>query len=178
MWSLAYTRYAAAIRNTVQASLRQFCDWLRKPRWLPLDVVGSRLVFAEKSFSIRHPINLVARVDRAYLNGSDLVLLELKTRSVNRIFESDIIELSAQRLAVQLGSRYRVHDYGFVVLLNPETHAKAAHKVALHPEEEVIAIASRRRSILGGGVEPRGPAKAACCGRCEYRAECNASMLP
>jgi hypothetical protein len=132
----------------------------------------SRLVFAERSFSIKRPINLAARVDRVYDDGSALVLLELKTRLGTQIFASDIIELSAQRLTIQLGTNYRVHEYGFILLLNPVTHRKTIHKVSLYAEDEVIAIARRRRLILADVIEPSGPPDVACCRCCEYRTEC------
>lgn len=50
-----------------------------------------KIIFAEKTFSIDEPIQLTARIDRAYGDGSTLTLLELKSRPSNQVFLSDVI---------------------------------------------------------------------------------------
>ncbi|WP_395401092.1 hypothetical protein ACHMW6_25715 [Pseudoduganella sp. UC29_106] len=118
-----------AIGNAFRSFLRRIYNWCRKPHWLLFEMADSRLIFAEKTFSIRHPIDLVARIDRAYGDGNALALVELKTRRVNQIFESDVIELSAQRVAIQFGTQFRVRQQGYILLQNLVTRRTIAHKV-------------------------------------------------
>jgi hypothetical protein len=68
-------------------------------RWLPDDLHGAELAFAEKKF-VSMRLGLVARLDRAYRGADDVLhLVELKTRDHDRAYTSDVIELSVQRLA-------------------------------------------------------------------------------
>ena len=60
-------------------------SWLRSPRdrpdegWLPREIADGELAFAERRFESKR-LGLVARLDRAYRQGGELHLVELKTR--------------------------------------------------------------------------------------------------
>ncbi len=91
----------------IALALSAFFAWLllwwrrRWSAWLPRELRHAELAYAEKLFRATGPIVLTAKVDRAYrLEGGVLVLLELKTRGFNRPYRSDVIELSAQRVAI------------------------------------------------------------------------------
>src|SRR5574338_1313199 len=77
---------------------------------LPSELRTARMIFAERLFRSTGPVlSITARIDRAYRNAAgELVLLELKTRRVSRVYPSDIIELSAQRVAVMAQTRQPV----------------------------------------------------------------------
>ena len=130
--------------------------WIRRIRihtdrsWLPPDLQDAALVYVERLFKATQPIPLVARLDRGYrrLNGV-IVLVELKTRRVNRAFFSDVIELSAQRVAIEGQTAERVDDYGYVLIQQPGRQRRAALRVKLLMTEDVIALAKRREVILG-----------------------------
>ena len=138
------------------------------------DLTGDYLAFAEKKFTISRPVRLTVRVDRAYDNGNSLVLLELKTRTNHKIYPADIIELSAQRLAVRYSVQREVADYGYVMLVHPFLRKQSLHRVGLAPERTIVALARRWQQLLAGLVEPFWPQDPAKCKRCEYRAECEA----
>lgn len=77
----------------------------------PDELAGARLLYMEKQFRIRKPISLIARIDRAYRAADGaIVLVELKTRWKNRAYATDVIQLSAQRMALEVrrgsGSRH------------------------------------------------------------------------
>jgi hypothetical protein len=80
--------------------------WLRAKQaepdesWLPREIAGGQLAFAEKRFESRRH-GLVARLDRAYRAGGELHLVELKTRAYFAAHASDAIELSVQRLVLE-----------------------------------------------------------------------------
>lgn len=140
---------------------------------LSCDLAGSRLVFAEQSFAIRRPFKLAVRVDRVYDNGESLLLVELKTRLTQRIYWADIIELSAQRIALRQSSARDVAGHAYVLLVHPLLRRQNLYKVELIPEQAIVSIASRRRLLLAGVVAPNRTTDSARCVRCEYRTECH-----
>jgi len=158
------------------AAVRRCRLWFDKMRWLPASLASSRLVYAEKTFSISQPIRLTVRVDRAYHDGTALILAEFKTRFTDGIYHSDIIELSAQRVAVQHMTGVPVHDFAFVLLHHPLTQRRGSRKVYLLNEHEVLGIANRRKQLITGAIEPRPASRAKSCYRCEYRTECETGM--
>ena len=79
---------------------------------LPRELRKARLLFAERLFTATGQVTISARVDRAYRVASGaIVLLELKTRDIDRLYWSDVIELSAQRAAVELQTGEMVADH-------------------------------------------------------------------
>jgi len=67
----------------------------------PKALRDAKLVYMEKLFRVQTPIRLVARLDRAYRTpDGQVVLVELKTRWIHKAYLADVIQLSAQRLAV------------------------------------------------------------------------------
>lgn len=99
----------------------------RDSAWLPSELKGARLIYAEQSFTISHPLELVARVDRGYVIDGKVHLVELKTRVIHRAYRSDIIELSAQRLAIEQSTGYPVSDTGYVVIQNAKGRERTIH---------------------------------------------------
>jgi len=73
---------------------------------------------------------IVAKCDRGYRTKKGvIVLVELKTRHVNRTCLSDIIELSAQRFAMQMQTGEDVAEYGHVLVQHPRSRAKFLRRV-------------------------------------------------
>ncbi len=96
----------------------------------------------ERLFRISTPVGLVAKLDRAYRMPSGLlVLVELKTRWINQPFLSDVIQLSAQRMAVMGQTGQAVASYGYVMVKAPTGRAfPIAHRVQLMTDEEIVAL--------------------------------------
>lgn len=136
------------------------------------ELAQSKLLFAEQTFVIRRPFKLAVRVDRVYDNGASLILVELKTRSRRAAFETDVIELSAQRVAVMHSTKRNVSEHGYVLVLHPFSRKQSLLRVPLLPEHSVVALANRRKHLLAGLVEPGRPTEHAKCQRCEYRIDC------
>lgn len=81
--------------------------------WLPSELRDAKLVYAERVFRTGGATPIVAKLDRGYRNAKGVILLvELKTRHSNRHYLSDVIELSAQRLAVQMQTGEPVAEHG------------------------------------------------------------------
>jgi CRISPR/Cas system-associated exonuclease Cas4 (RecB family) len=138
----------------------------------PSDLKDAELVYLEKRFDVSEPVWLSTRLDRAYRMPSGLiVLLELKTRNVNRAFPSDVIQLSAQRLALERKTRQVVARHGYVVAQMPDG-AREAHRVRLVSGQAVVALVRRREAILAGRISPRPAASVGVCRTCAYRSIC------
>lgn len=141
--------------------------------WLPRDLQHAELVYGEKMFRATQPFPLVAKVDRGYRTMAGvIVLVELKTRGVNRPYFSDIIELSAQRVAVQSQTGESVALYGYVLIQRGRRGRKVAHRVSLLPMEDVVALAHRRKAILLGHASPQIAANQELCNQCAFQQDC------
>ena len=124
----------------------------------PAALRDAELVYMERLFRVSTPVGLVAKLDRAYRMPSGLlVLVEFKTRWSNQPFLSDVIQLSAQRMAVMGQTGQSVASYGYVMVKAPAPRAlPTAHRVKLMTDEQVVALVRRREDVLAGRVLPRG----------------------
>jgi hypothetical protein len=142
----------------------------------PRELREARLLYAEQLFTATGKPSISARVDRAYrLRSGAVVLLELKTRVIDRSYLSDLIELSAQRAAVALQTGETVADHAYVAVRRPGSAAPRFHRVRLMPIAEVRALAVRRETILLGGLAPSFAGSAEICRRCAFASGCEKS---
>ncbi|MES2356566.1 MAG: hypothetical protein V4568_19635 [Pseudomonadota bacterium] len=144
--------------------------------WLPSELRSAKLVFAERTFRTWKPFPLVARIDRGYLLNGKIVLTELKTRNITQAYLSDIVELSAQKLAMEQETNFRVSETAYVLTENPNTLRRHAHKVHLLSSASLIAMATRRQGIMKGEIEPCFAKSKGLCGQCVYRDQCRPEL--
>src|SRR5438067_274578 len=83
-------------------------------RWRPRALRNVQLVHAERAFGSTE-LRIVARLDRAYQDRGVITLVEFKTRAIARAYHSDVIELSAQRIALEDETGQVVADIAYVV---------------------------------------------------------------
>lgn len=141
----------------------------------PRALVRAELVYLEQIFRIREPFQLVAKVDRAYrLPRGTLVLVELKARRQNRLYLSDIIQLSAQRLAIEGQTGEVIEPFAFVSIPRPGRFGGfQSHRVRLLNAEVLVQIHARRREILAGFEMPSYASSKRACQGCGLRSECD-----
>ncbi len=132
---------------------------------------GKPLMFSEQFFRSRRT-RIVAKIDRGYLADGSIQLLEFKTRRRHAVYPADIIELSAQRIAVQDDDGRRVTDHGYVLTEREQDGSRQLHRVTLLPEDVLIRLRDRRAMILSGRVQSREAAAPGLCRDCAYRVEC------
>ena len=143
------------------------------PVTLPRELRDARLLYVEQLFTAAGQLSISARVDRAYrLRSGAVVLLELKTRAIDRPYLSDVIELSAQRAAVALQTGEPVADHAYVAVRRPGSAAPRIHRVRLMSILEVKALAARRETILLGRLPPSYAGAAEICRRCAFASGC------
>lgn len=140
---------------------------------LPRELREARLLYAEQLFTAAGQPSISARVDRAYrLPSGAVVLLELKTRAIDRPYLSDLIELSAQRAAVVLQTGETVADHAYVAVRRPGSAVPRFHRVRLMPIAEVKGLAVRRETILVGRLAPSYAGSVEICRRCPFASGC------
>jgi hypothetical protein len=116
-------------------------------------------------------------VDRAYRDRNGLItLVELKTRQANRFHLSDVIELSAQRVALAGQTGEPVARLGWVVV--ESSAGRKAHRVTLMSPQAVWDLASRRDALLAGTETPSYAAARGLCASCAHRRRCHSGAEP
>lgn len=139
----------------------------------PRELANAELVYMEKLFRIAEPIRLVAKVDRVYrLPGGSLVLVELKTRRQDRPYLTDIIQLSAQRVAIEVQTGEAVKPYAFVSILGRNRKMRS-HQVRLLDAAEVVDVYRRRKAIRTGRTSPAYASTESACRGCTLRSRCD-----
>jgi hypothetical protein len=149
--------------------------WPRPPEdELPPELRGTRLVYAERLFRSFGPISITAKVDRAYRDAKGaLVLVELKTRTVHRAYRSDVIELSAQRVALMAQMGESVADHAYVLTERPDGLRTGCHRVRLMEPVDLNALVARREKLLAGKVEPQPTCAPGMCQKCAFVRPCD-----
>ena len=144
----------------------------------PPELRAAELTYREALFRTERPFPLVAKLDRAYrLRSGVLVLVELKTRKVDRPYASDVIQLSAQKLAIEGRTGERVAPYAFVSVLRPTGwRSLRHHRVALLTAEEVEALRRRREAIVVGRASAQYARSREACAECAFRARCDQGL--
>jgi len=141
----------------------------------PAALRDAELVYMERLFRVSTPVGLMAKLDRAYRMPSGvIVLVEFKTRWINQPRLSDVIQLSAQRVAVIGQTRQAVASYAYVMVKAPTKRAvPIAHRVQLMSDEQVVALVRRRDDILAGRVLPCRSQSRKTCLSCAFRRQCD-----
>lgn len=143
---------------------------------LPLELRRAELVYAEQAFQTDDKPRLRARVDRAYRKSNGAyVLVELKTRSRKVAFQSDVIELSVQRVALAVQMNVPVELYGYVLIQQIDGRTLGVVRVPLLGEQSVYQLAEWRQQIVEGEGVPRVNGFPHLCKTCSYRAACPAA---
>jgi CRISPR-associated exonuclease Cas4 len=154
--------------------------WTRRRRrqrdadtWLPRDLKTAKLAYAERLFRSNGPVRISARVDRAYRDGAGRVtLVELKTRGRDAVYPSDVIELSAQRVALMAATGETVRAHAYVLVQGPNGQGGRSHRVDLLTEAQIRALAERRQALLSGELQARRTRIQGLCDCCAFVKPC------
>jgi CRISPR-associated exonuclease Cas4 len=147
-------------------------EWRQRPAALR----DAQLLSVEAEYRSKGARPIVARVDRAYRLPSGLVtLLELKTRSTAVVLPSDVIQLSAQRIALEDELGLQVSDEAFVLIPARAPAPLAVRSVQLMSRVAIDALVERRWRLMDGLEVPRWPECGHVCRRCGQSAACRAA---
>ncbi len=141
---------------------------------LPPELRRTRLVYAERLLWSTGALPITAKVDRVYRNAAGaLVLVELKARAANLAYWSDVIELSAQRVALMAQTGEVVADHGYVLTERQDGFRVGWHWVKLMTHADVIGLATRRQELLARKVNPQPICLPGMCRKCAFVHRCN-----
>ena len=141
---------------------------------MPRALWGAELAWAEQTFRSRRR-RLVARVDRAYRHGGQVVLVELKTRRTSAVYDSDVIELSVQKAALEDATGEVVSRKAWVLIEDADSGWRTPHEVELLDEQELAALVRRYRLLRTGQMHEAEPApRLSMCRHCGHRVRCHA----
>lgn len=141
--------------------------------WRPRELLNAEIVYAEQVFRANRPVSVVAKLDRGYRHRNGLItLVELKTRRADRFYLSDVIELSAQRFALEAQTREPVAPHAYVLVQQVGRRKKTPHRVELLTHAEVMALVERRKTILADFSEANYTQWPGLCVRCAFRSQC------
>ena len=102
-----------------------------------------------------------------------MTLVELKTRKAEKVYLSDVIELSAERYALQSQTGELVSEHGCVVVQQVGSRHRKVHRVQLLADERLASMVVRRERLLMDTEEPEPPCATALSEHCTYLPECN-----
>jgi hypothetical protein len=142
--------------------------------WMPRALWGSELAWAEQTFRSRRR-RLVARVDRAYRHSGQVVLVELKTRRANAVYDSDIIELSVQKATLEDATGVAVSPRAWVLVEDVVSGRRTPHEVELLDDKGLAALVQRYRVLRAGRLHEAEPAfRPSMCRQCAHLDRCHA----
>lgn len=165
--------FVSALAFFLHLRWRQLGRYHRRERqYMPTDLAEARLFASEKHFACDGRYPLSARVDQVYLAKSGLLYpTETKTRRIPVVYDSDIIELSAQAYVLkQLG--HRVSPHGYVRLVLTGQREPTYMKVPLLTEGHVEHLHRHFHDIRRGAVKPRGASSRGLCNSCGHEPTC------
>ena len=141
--------------------------------WMPRELRASRLAYAEQLFRSTGSVAVSAKVDRAYRDQAGVVtLVELKTRKADKVYLSDVIELSGQRFALGSQTGEVVNTQGYVVVQIAGLRGSSVHRVDLLTADELQALLARRQTLLEGAVKPQQTCRPGLCRNCAFLRPC------
>lgn len=152
----------------------RYRSWQRREH-MPAELVAARLWGSEKAIRTRSPVPLFGRIDQAYrLRNGQIVIVDTKTRSHDRVYRSDIIQLSVYRLIIThrpwpLPHR-DVAPYGYVrVVQNGHVQYRRVDLLAF---DEVVSLYRRYAQLRGHHLTPRFSRNAGMCRGCSMHEHC------
>jgi len=170
---------AAAVVVTI-AVLREVGQRRLRPRddaWLPAELRGAALVYSEREFIANRPVRIGAWVDRAYaLPSGTLVLVEFKRRERPVAFLGDVVQLSAQKLAIERAGAGQVAPHGYVAVVHPWSGRITPLRVRLEDEGAVVARYHRATKVLSGVSTPTKTHDQVLCLDCAFQPECRPGL--
>lgn len=143
-------------------------------RWRPRSLRTAELLYVERTFRSRS-LRIVARLDRAYRRNGVITLVEFKTRSRHQVHDSDVIELSAQRVALEDETGGRVAATAYVVTQDLQTRRRVAHPVRLLPRRELARLMVRRQQVIDGSAVATPARSDRMCAQCAHLRACSST---
>lgn len=146
-------------------------NWQRSKPSMPAELAAAELWCSEKLFRCQKPAMLVFKPDRVYKSANGMLIVE-ETKTHDRVYPSDVLQLSVAATGLRSISNLKVADYGYVRLVTDGGRLTEFKKVRLLQDREIVAIHNRRQRILNGEIMPVKTCQAGLCKGCAYQGAC------
>lgn len=152
-------------------------------RWMPPELAQAELVLSERQlFTTLNESSVPVKPDQAYrLPDGRVVPVETKTRTHNVIHNSDIIQLSLQRLALIDASRMLeqspIAPHGYVRIKDKAGRRRPRYqRAALWTRDRLEALHRRYLGIIAGDIRPIPQTNKKACAGCPHRSRCPTAL--
>ncbi len=150
--------------------------WINKEN-LPREIWSASLWGSEKSIHCTRPIKLHGKVDQVYQKkDGTLIVTDAKFRAIDRIYKSDIVQLSVYRVILRNSGFMarlfprKVAKYGYIRL---QVSNKISYKrVKLLTEKDIVLLADSYYRVTNGIVAPTRSTVKSLCRKCPYHENC------
>jgi hypothetical protein len=137
---------------------------------LPEMLRDAKLLWKERAVRCSTPVSLHGTLDEAFVDRSGtMILSETKLRRLKRVYASDVLQLSAYKLALE-GEGKRVAGKGFVRVITPGGNEYKV--VTLMSADEVIAARKLHGDLVRGRSTGAKCNVESVCRSCEYKKPC------
>lgn len=120
-------------------------DWKDREN-MPSELRWASLFMNEQTIRMERPVRLVGRVDQVYRTQDDLLVpVDTKTRTQHRVYDSDIVQVSAYAMILRSDPTLRVANHGYVrTVVFDEQNKKTIryHRVRLLSSAQVSKLTS------------------------------------
>ena len=136
--------------------LHEVLSWWSEEN-MPNELRNATLFLCEEDVATTLPVPLHGRVDQVFLSKKKVLIpLDTKLRKDNRIFESDVIQLSVYRVILKNQFNLEVSDYGYVrtVVPQPDGKNKVRYiRTKLLNEKKVVSLYYKYQAIRQGLIK-------------------------
>jgi CRISPR/Cas system-associated exonuclease Cas4 (RecB family) len=146
-------------------------------RWMPRELRRATRIAVEQEFACVDPTPLIARPDQVFeLRNGALVVSDLKIRDHNRIYNTDVAQLSLDRLVLQSATGRLVAAHGYILIRHPITGTYLAHRISLWSETRTQAIVARYQALRDQAATPVKANQRGKCANCGHRRICRPEL--
>ncbi len=146
----------------------------------PPELRGAKVIANERSFAISQPVRLHGRPDQVLcLKSGVLAVLDTKRRAAPRVFESDRVQLSGNRMLIAGQRKFRrstVAAFGYIRFVDDKRNVKIV-RVDLYTDAEVVRRYRRAAAIDARRIAPKPTPSPALCRGCGHVYRCDAAMV-
>ena len=109
---------------------------------MPRELTEGKLFLSESDIATTLPRPIHGRVDQVYEYKGALVPVDTKVRQSDRIYPSDVAQLSVYKVILENGLKHRVLPYGYIRLIHYGVHGRSVRykKVKLFSEHRIVSL--------------------------------------
>lgn len=139
-----------------RSAKRNLIEWEQNESF-PIELRGGEIFLNEAVISCKKPIPLHGKCDQVFkVKKRKLVIVDTKTRKARRVYQSDIVQMSAYKLMLEekYGKRYEVSGHGYVRVCQVDEDRNeeriAYIRTELLTKKEMVTLYKKHQEIANG----------------------------